>query len=435
MKKFLTLVIGLIAACAFWACDSLDAPGIGGINRPGLNDSTLYRPNIEVATPLSDRQKVAKLFLDLTLTQSVVKEVQDAVKKAEYYGIDERLYLAEILAPSKVVESAKPLKLRSQLRTKLASYALSADRNLLNVDTLSKRSYEIYWPYAENWDGQEKPYVTFVPEDEDQEWAYAYFKTATGIDSVYVDEDFAMSHPVWVINQSELPYESIPNFNNNEYELNGRLFYSKAYEMEMQQRADSSLVIEPFGLRPDFEISGEYVYTLKIGKFKSHKQYDSWLAGGSEFVINLGSADSKKITSVESVASSDFVNSVQVNLTRNEIKNKTWKDLNVIMFPNWQHATKDVFFAIKESDPGFKVDFTGKVNVVFGGQTFGVDINFEYTNHDEKIYNTLYDRDFIRAYYDGVPDGEGEILQAGDVFWDFKWKSKRVPSDDQKPHV
>lgn len=171
----------------------------------------------------SNLSAVASMLSKISVNNETCNEVHKAVTQALDYGLEESYYFQEILNNKTKINKTRS---NSQLLGDLiSSYYKNSTKRLLNSDstdleTLANSNIQIYWPYSENWDGKTLPVITFAPEDEDQEWNYAFKINGEKIDTIIVDENYMENNPVWIVNNSEIAYEDLPYFSQNQYSKN-----------------------------------------------------------------------------------------------------------------------------------------------------------------------------------------------------------------------
>ena len=163
------------------------------------------------------RENIARVIASMEIDKAEVSKIHAGVLKALEEGLHETYFMKELMCEdSKIVKSENQtsafvdyienLENKDDSLTQLLDYYNEGN----NANIL-----QIYWPFSENWDGKTKPVITFLPEDKAQATNKAYYMEDGELKSVEVDRNYAMSHPVWIINESSLGYNNIPDFNNN----------------------------------------------------------------------------------------------------------------------------------------------------------------------------------------------------------------------------
>lgn len=391
MRTFLFLIAAVFTVPIIFSCSSEDEipdiPETGALSlQSGLAEHEQSSPELA---------RVATLFTSILLDQEVCNEVYNAVSTALNYGLDEEYKFAEIMNPenSKITlrSSGSSLlydRISRQLSDGLRSGSVEeADKNDL-LGILSDEQLQIYWPYSEDWDGKSLPVVTFDPQN-GKEWNFGYKQTllpdgSFRTDTVIIDEDFARSHPVWVINKSNTPYEKLPAFSNNEFVANGVLYASEANNRYMERQQN------------ELSAAGDPVYAVKIGRFKAHKNYDDLFNGGSEFVIRMGAMDKFEITSVDDLRRANpYVSMIKVNRSRKDISNKKWADVNAIMISDSKPNDIDIAFMLLEEDQGSERNWETELILKLFSKEYSIKVKLPFKSGDDMIYQTHYSRNFI----------------------------------------
>lgn len=88
---------------------------------------------------------------------------------------------------------------------------------------------QIYWPYSENWDGTTAPVFVYAPENIHSLSGTGYVVGGSkgSIRTVSVNEEYCRTHPVWIINESEIPYSNLPNFAKGETISKDGVYYAQ----------------------------------------------------------------------------------------------------------------------------------------------------------------------------------------------------------------
>ena len=158
------MIIALVvAASVMSSCEILD-------NDPDKHlkdEDTVYVSLDEVAAVLSN----------ISLGSAQLNEVHNAVSSSSGNGYDEEYTMRNLftnpgtgIGETQVKSSVsydRPLKdlieeyLRAEPQVK-SENAVDPDRFM---KALTESDIQIYWPYSENWDGEQMPVITFDPED------------------------------------------------------------------------------------------------------------------------------------------------------------------------------------------------------------------------------------------------------------------------------
>ena len=166
-------------------------------------------------------EEFAGILSALPMDRSHLGEVFDAVCASSENGYDEEYMLADLVGSpgagvgDGVFRSKAAPRYDRPLRDLLSDYfeanpsavPTRAGSSEACLRMLEESDMQIYWPYSEDWDGEAFPIITFDPGD-GSEYNYGYQAVrgedgSVEIQSVYVDEQVAMSRPVWVINNND----------------------------------------------------------------------------------------------------------------------------------------------------------------------------------------------------------------------------------------
>ena len=116
-------------------------------------------------------EEVARLLSAIPLESGHLQEVHDAAGSSAANGYDEEYRMAELFsAPGTGVGAASPSKadayahpLRDALREAFFSTKAPGGEDPAWLDSLALSDVQIYWPYAEDWDGIQQPVITYDP--------------------------------------------------------------------------------------------------------------------------------------------------------------------------------------------------------------------------------------------------------------------------------
>ena len=252
-------------------------------------------------------QEVAEIMALLPINSEQLNEVHAAVSSSSGNGYDEEYTMANLFSlpgagvGDKAVRSgeryAKPLKdlisdvvmdmVKEESNTKSVYAGLNVVRTLDRIGAdaflkaLAQSDMQIYWPFSENWDGEQMPIITYDPEDgTNSNIGYRLYVDDDGfrqVDEVVVDEELAKRCPVWVINRNDdAGYTSL----------------------EMLRREDpnwgeggGNIIVKPATSDAQTKASKGKVRTLLLKDFTMKRSYDTWFAGASEFFVKMGSVE------------------------------------------------------------------------------------------------------------------------------------------------
>ena len=337
-------------------------------------------------------EQVAELLAGVPIGPEQMEEVHDAAISSAGNGYDHE-YLMESLFASPgagigdtpgtkaAKEYARPL--RELLREALASTKAAAGGESM-LEALEKSDVQIYWPYAETWDKEAPPVITFDPGNPWDETSTGY--TLSG-EKVLVDEQMAMERPVWVIsNNSDAGYTSL----------------------EMMRRQD-----------PDWGNGGGEIYvkpkaaatpqlqTLVLRSFTSHRQFDNWFCGGSEFMVRIGSVENfNATTEAELRLYKPGVTEFMVVVKRNQKDQEI--PFNVILVSEWTSKLQSCAFMITEDDGGTRTSWKWVSKVIIKNQSYGIDVDIPFNSRDDVVWRGSLTRKYIEKY-SGQSCGYGDV--------------------------
>ena len=176
-------------------------------------------PQEEAEEPLTfTLDEVARLVAAVPLGQAQVAEVHDAVSSSSGNGYDEEYPMRQVFeAPGSGVGDAatranaypEPLRdlLAAEIRKRYATRAGEADAFL---DALTASDVQIYWPYSDQFEGDESPVITYDPGGRETKNVGWIRRDDGTVEEVVVDEEMALERPVWVINRNrDAEYQSL----------------------------------------------------------------------------------------------------------------------------------------------------------------------------------------------------------------------------------
>lgn len=286
MRKTIKTMIAVIAvSMVFSSCEKSDS----GI----LNDVNLDK------TP-SAQDSMLDLMLKASVNEDVVKTMNEVAIASSIIGLDESIYLDEVMAEENPTTKSSVTSNNKIIKDFILDNITSNKTKSTEDVTMVINNIEIYWPYSEDWDGVSQPVVVINKNSDEQfieaDKVYAYKLTpnqgGTGYDveTIIVDEEYALKNPVWVINESDVTLEEITNLKNGKFSENSYLPRTKSSDM---------------------------VCELNATKITSTEQHDVWINGASDYQIYWAHED-------YSYADSIRVNtSGKIKITRKQIRNAT----------------------------------------------------------------------------------------------------------------
>jgi hypothetical protein len=372
----------LLAAAVLAACTVI-APE----QQQELSDETV------TSVPLED---LARLMSTLPIGPSQMREVADAVASSSQNGYDEEYTMKQLFAtPGAGVGDvvSKSASYDTPLRDLIASAVRSGVTRASGdgfygdpedyLRDLSSSDLQIYWPYAEKWDGISAPVITFDPcYDADSNMGYEI-----GGGEILVTEEVAQKRPVWVINRnSDAGYTSL----------------------EMLRREDPSwgsgggeVVVRPRASTPT-DIRSLVIKTLRV-----ERQYDSWFSGGAEFFFKCGSVENFTASTEAELrlfqpTITDFMIVVQRSQVGQDIP------LNALLVSEWTKDLKSCAFMIVEDDGGSLTTWKCSAVVKYNSKSYGFELELPVRTRDDIVWRGQLTRSYIEKY-SGHPTTFGEM--------------------------
>ena len=355
-------------------------------------------------------EEFAGILSALPMDRSHLGEVFDAVCASSENGYDEEYMLADLVGSpgagvgDGVFRSKAAPRYDRPLRDLLSDYF---EANPSAVPTkagdpeaclrmLMESDMQIYWPYSEDWDGETFPIITFDPGD-GSEYNYGYQAVrgedgSVEIQSVYVDEQVAMSRPVWVINNNDdshlVPVQSA--FLDSAAALG-----ADASSPEMQAltpvvrtaTADAAASVQG----SDGDVPGERLY---IRSLKMLRNYDSWFGGASEFVIKCGAVDGFRATSEEDLSKyRPSVTDCVVVVKRRQLGMSV--PLGILLLTDYTPQMENIAFLVTEDDGGKVENWKCEATVKWQSKSYGFTLNIPYRDRDDIVWRGQLSRSFF----------------------------------------
>lgn len=367
---------------SFVGCD-FDQDGAAPLHR----DGSLVPDAQDVSmTP----ESVASMLSRLPLSITQVREVRQAVGRSSAHGYDEEYPFSNLVGnpgsgvgdewlQTRVPEYPQPL------RSLISDYSggLSETRSSSFLDALAASGLQIYWPYSEDWDGTSIPVITYSSEDQRQEaTAFRRERLRDGswtVSEITVDEDYAKAHPVWVINRNE----------DSQY-----LTPQMAETMGLLPEADATRA------NTDFK-------TLRLKTFKAHRNYDTWLQGGSEFFIKCGSIKAFTADVVSDLKLySPQITDMMINVKRKQVgENLTF---NTILASEWSPQLDECAFLMIEDDGGKRTSWKAEGSVKIKSKAYGFEVEFPMNKNDDIVWRGKLSQNYFTRY-SGVAGRFGDV--------------------------
>lgn len=338
-------------------------------------------------------EDVARLLSAVPLETEQMGEVHDAATASSSNGYDEEYLMRDVFAsPGAGVgdsgetkagkKYAKPLR-ELLMQAAMATKAGDEDAQAL-LDSLAASDVQIYWPYSDLWDGKALPVVTFDPGNSGDSLNVGYLPTG---EKVLVDEQMARERPVWVVsNNSDAGFTSL----------------------EMLRRQDPSwgqgggdIVIQPRATPKD------QMRTLVLRSFQSHRQFDSWFAGASEFFVKAGSIKNMNFSSENELREyRPEVTDFMIVVKRSQVDQTV--PFNAILVSEWDKSISQVGFMVTEDDGGTVTSWKCQVSGKYNSKSFGVEISLPVNSRDDIVWRGSLSRNYVEK-------NSGEVASFGDI--------------------
>lgn len=325
--------------------------------------------NNDLAENLQTREEMAKMLSTIATDKTDFDFVINEVGKSMEDGLDEDCFFRDIM-------NVDTRSTGNSLREKIINYCSqtksSSTENILdNIE-----NYKIYWPYSKYWDKITMPTITFVPEDENQEWNYGYVfnKSQNGeieLNTVIVNEEYAMQNPVWVISQDDTN-KDIPVLKTcNEPE-------------KIEYMSDLGPITKSRGT----------LYSIKMVSFKCTKHYDGLFRGASDFWISIGNINNITLVDNSFRFTVAPVRQFMIKAHRYQINDKTPiypSSGTNFLIQEWEPELSSSAMLIIEDDGGKSTSQKIKSTLSSNGITTTVDTEVRFKKKDTNLgINTLH---------------------------------------------
>ena len=318
-------------------------------------------------------QEVAELMSVVDIDDAIMQEVKTGVERSVKYGMGETFRFNDILKPeeSKLIRTMKVThSLSNELRKAYSSIKSAEKIKLADVEfftELANGNLIIRWPYFQNWNGMDKPIIGFASED-----GYTLYKPVQQKDGTFfieekkVTDEYIKENPIWVIAESDLSYDEIPDFENGEFYNKDSVFFYSKYAVEEMNKSTRTAKL------------GLYIANMM---FKEH--YEG-LQGGGDFEfywqsVPNGVATSKKILRYSSNGRLD--EEIQIDF---QIKS------------DWDINELSNGLVILEKDGG--LNKTGKQVLKYDAYRIPpleIEVSYPYERKDEFILNYVFPRESL----------------------------------------
>jgi len=366
--------------------------------------------------PIVRLDDVAMLLSEIQIGKEQMGEVFDAVSGSTDNGYDEEYTMQDLfrdpgsgvgmnstpnrrtVAPRTKAPTAYANPMRDLLTGAVEKHtATKSSRDILQgatpeayIDALQDSNIQIYWPYAESWDWEENPVITFDPEDGSEvNLGYEVSFDEAGnriVKEVIVTEEMAQKRPVWVVNRNddsdftsiEMLRKNDPNWGNQ----GGNIIVTpKQVASSLETRASSESTSGRALLLKDI--------TLK-------RNLDSWFAGASELVFKIGAVeDFTASTEAELRLYSPQVTDFVVVVKRKEIDIP--RNFNAILVSNWTSQLEQCAFLVTEDDGGTRQTWACSATVKVQSKSYGFDISLPLNSRDDIVWRGQLSYNYITA--------------------------------------
>ena len=399
------------------ACEVLD----DDIEKHGGVDSTMH---VEL-------ELVARILSEVQLDMGHLTEVREAVMASSFNGYDEEYTMRDLFEdPGKGVGDERlstrgtsrssydnPLRdvisrhVRSSVATKASvaagslpvsrssSTTMSASATTFDPDeflaALSSSDIQIYWPFADSWDGSRMPVITFDPEDgSDVNMGFRLVINDDGsrsVEEIVVDEELAKSEPVWVVNRNsdaefttlELLRREDPNWGEG-----GGTIIVKPQTRSEAALSEHTKTGQSKSLQTRTGLSGTGTTgakSLVLKDFTMQRHYDTWFAGASEFFVKVGSVDDfTAATEAELRMYNPLITDFMVVVKRNQLGKSQKSD--ILLVSDWNPQMTHCAFMITEDDGGTRTEWKCTALVRIKSMSYGVELNLPFNTRDDIVW-------------------------------------------------
>lgn len=356
----------------------------------------------EPSSGVSSRE-VARMLSSLPIGAEQIGEVFDAVSASSVNGYDEEYTMAGLFSQPGAGVGDSPTKASGKyystpLRDLIAEYLGPEQTKAsggLSLQALEQSGLQIYWPWSENWDGTSYPAITFDPGDGSSvNTAYLLEKDSSGsltVREIEVDENYAVNHPVWVVNSNDdAAYTSL-----------------ELLRREIGDTGGGDIIIgKPSGTKAEEE-DVENSRTLILRSFMATRNYDSWLAGGSEFFIKFASVENfKAATDEEMLLYNPSVTDFMLEVKRKDVGKVL--PVNTVVVTDWTGQLSRCPFLISEDDGGTWTSWKAEIELKIYSKTYGLGITIPIRSRDDIVWRGSLSSAFLEK-------ASGEAYRYGDV--------------------
>ena len=383
MKRKIMIVASALAVSVMSSCEILD-------NDP---DKHLKDPD----TVYVSLDEVAAVLSNIPLGASQLNEVYNAVSSSSGNGYDEEYTMRDLFTSPGTGVGDVPVKSHvtydRPLKDLIEEYLRTAPQvksgNAVDPDrfmkALTDSDIQIYWPYSENWDGKEMPVITFDPEDgAEANIGYRFSVDSEGfrrVEEIVVDEEFAASQPVWVVNRnSDAGYTTLEMLRKEDPEWGD---------------GGGNIVVRPRTQAPALK-GNSSCRSLMLKEFTMKRNYDSWFAGGSEFFVKTGAVeDFYATTEAEMRLYSPTITDFLVVVKRDQVGQPV--PFNAILVSEWTDQVDQCAFMITEDDGGTITQWICSALVRVQSKSYGIEISIPCNSRDDIVWRGQLSRKWLEA--------------------------------------
>lgn len=415
-----TQIINLLLQSAVLAAVSASAVSCEELD----NDPARYAGRDSL--PAVSLGRVAAMLSEIPIGEHQLQEVYSAVSASSENGYDEEYMMCDLfsipgsgvgddrLAGKRARESGPVPVYPSKAESSTASvpamrdlikeylYAASATRATGMLDTgygtvmspqefisaLEDSDIQIYWPFSENWDGNQAPVITFDPLDGSETnigYETIYEDGERKVREITVDEQMASERPVWVVNRNDdSRYNSLEIMRQTDPDWgNGGGAVSAGH-------------LPPDAPSPILRSSDGTLKTLILKEFTMKRNYDSWFAGASEFFVKMGSVESfTASTEAELKLYSPSVTDFMIVVKRKNVG--VPQPFNAVLVSEWTDQLESCAFMITEDDGGTRTSWKCTALVRVASKSYGVEIDIPINTRDDIVWRGQLSSRYIQA--------------------------------------
>lgn len=361
MKKISTLAISMLLA-------------MGLLTTSCSNDESMETTNAEVTQQMT-RSQAVDILKNMNFDHALSEEIHGCVTNSLASGRDEYVRLSELMSKETRSggQSLFATRLINLFMDKYITRSIEAEDMLKE---LTNSDFIIYWPYSEDWDGEELPTLVAAPDNEDATEAIGVKIIQGGgevsYEDVLVDEDYMMQHPVWVVDtKAENPNVVYITPSNGENEIS---------------RAPRNIT----------RVGTDTIHVWRLQKMQVTHQYDGPFKGGPDIQIHV---------SYPSVSGSVNTTSVhQIDFSRKDVKKKRWKDVNLVLNTDWtKNQIDNGIFIIEQDWDGKSANVTSTLSLTYqddNGFQGTTNVTIKYSTNDEFIAHDVRKRSYMLHHSD-----------------------------------